>query len=247
MVKRSIFGLWMVVIVILTSGCTVYTSQLATGEKGVNRDRKGLKEFPMDVLADTTIRSLSLFGNKLTDLPAEFSSFSHLQVLYLGKNEFTEFPEEICSLKSLRILSLAYNSIDSLPDCLCEMENLEWLLLNNNRLVYLPDSMGKLKKLEQLNLKRNLLKKLPEQLYAATSLQFLDVSYNELQEIDSALGNLHQLRELRLYRAGFLIQVPESICSLRFLERLNIDQTVVLPTCIFARKTNRLIIQSTDL
>jgi Leucine-rich repeat (LRR) protein len=246
MVKRSIFGLWTIVI-LLVSGCTVYTSRVAMGEKGIKKDHKGLKEIPEDVFTDTTIRSLSLFGNQLTDLPAEFSSFNHLEVLYLGKNEFTAFPEEICALKSLRILSLAYNSIDSLPDCLCEMENLEWLLLNNNQLVELPDSIGKLKKLQQLNLKRNLLKKLPEQLYAATSLQFLDLSYNELQEIDSALGNLHQLRELRLYRSGFLIQVPESVCSLRFLELLNIDPTVVLPTCIFARKTNRLVIQSTDL
>lgn len=246
MVKSSIFALFGIVI-LLISGCTIYTSRLATGRKGVNFDRKGMTDFPMEVLSDTALTSLSLFGNKLSAIPDEISQLKHLEVLYLGKNEFNEFPEQLCKLKSLRILSLAYNNLDSLPDCLCELENLEWLYLNNNQLIHLPDSMGKLKKLEQLNLKRNVLTVLPKQLFSATNLQVLDLGYNELKELDTALNQLRALRELRIYRSGFLIQVPESICDLRFLERLVIDPSVVLPTCIFARKTSRLVIQSTDL
>lgn len=246
MVKSSIFALFSAFILII-SGCTIYTSRLATGRKGVNFDRQGMTDFPMEVLADTSLTSLSLFGNKLSELPNEISHLKHLEVLYLGKNQFDDFPEQICSLKSLRILSLAYNNLDSLPDCLCELEHLEWLYLNNNQLIHLPDSIGKLKKLEQLNLKRNVLTALPKQLFEARSLQVLDLGYNELKELDTSLNQLHALRELRIYRSGFLIQVPESICELRFLERLVIDPSVVLPTCIFARKTNRLVIQSTDL
>lgn len=246
MLKRRIFGLLLIVISV-GSACTVFTSKLAIGKRGMNRDRAGLTTFPMEVLADTNLTSLSLFGNRLTTLPDEITRLKQLQVLYLGKNEFSKFPEQLCALKSLRILSLAFNNLDSIPDCLCEMENLEWLYLNNNQLVHLPDSMGKLKKLEQLTLKRNALSQLPPHLFSATSLQVLDLGYNELKEMDTLLGNLHQLRELRIYRAGFLITIPESICNLRFLERLNIDNSVVLPTCIFARKTSRLQIQYSEL
>ena len=104
MVKSSIFALFGIVILFI-SGCTIYTSRLATGRKGVNFDRKGMTDFPMEVLSDTALTSLSLFGNKLSAIPDEISQLKHLEVLYLGKNEFNEFPEQLCKLKSLRILS----------------------------------------------------------------------------------------------------------------------------------------------
>lgn len=236
------------ILFLLVAGCTftLYTTRLSTGKKGINRDKRGLTEVPEDILADTLLRSLSLFGNELDSLPDGFKRLQDLQVLYLGRNKFVHFPKELCALKSLRILSLAYNDIDSLPDCLCEMENLEWLVLNNNRLTHLPDSLGKLKRLQQLHLKRNRLDTLPSGLFEVLSLQYLDLSYNNLTALDKGLGNLHQLKELRVYRAGFLMEIPESVCELRFLERLNIDPTVALPMCILTRKTNRLVIQSVD-
>lgn len=240
--RNGLLKLIFLLVLCISSACTVFTSKVTLGKKGTRRDNKGMTQFPMEVLDDTTITSLSLFGNKLMDLPPEFTRLQQLEVLYLGKNEFSQFPEEICRLKSLRILSLAYNNLDSLPECLCELENLEWLLLNNNQLVHLPDSMGKLKKLEQLYLKRNVLRKLPKSMYDASALQVVDVSYNELPAIDSSFSQLRQLRELAVYRAGFLLELPESICDLRFLERIYVDQTVVLPTCIFARKTDRLVV-----
>ncbi len=246
MTKNRHIGLLLIGI-ILFSGCRLYTMRPVSGKRGMNFDRRDLTQIPPEALTDTTLASLSLFGNQLTTLSDSITRLQQLEVLYLGRNQFSTFPEQLCKLKSLRVLSLAYNELDSIPDCLCEMQNLEWIFLNNNQLVHLPDSIGKLQKLEQLLLKQNKLTKLPESLYDLSKLQVLDLGYNELSQLDSGLASLHQLKELRIYRAGFLINVPESICSLRFLERLVIDNSVVLPTCIFARQTNRLMIQSTDL
>jgi Leucine-rich repeat (LRR) protein len=240
-------GAFFFIIMGLFAGCALFSSRTVGGIKGKNYDRRGLMAFPEEIFEDTSLRSLSLFGNKLSDVPAEISVFSQLETLYLGRNSFEKFPEEICALKKLRILSLAYNDIDSIPDCICEMPSLEWIYLNNNKLVHLPDSIGRLRKLEQLTLKRNSLKKLPEDLYNAESLQVLDLGYNELSALDSSLARLKQLKILKIYRAGFLISVPESICRLRFLEQLYIDNSVVLPTCVFARQTNRLQIYMDDL
>lgn len=235
------------ILVIVVTACGGLISYLPSLHSTVNLNNRGLKELPESLWEDTTITKLSLFGNQLEDLPVNFSQFSQLETVYLGKNKFKQVPEVLCKLKNLKVLSLAYNELDSLPDCICQLEKLEWLILNNNQLIRLPDSLQQLKQLKQLNLKRNRLEKLPESFYELKNLQFLDVGYNELESFSTQLSNFTKMKEIRAYRAGNLFSIPESICSMRFLERLYIDNTAVVPTCVYARITDRLVVQFADL
>jgi hypothetical protein len=75
------------------------------------------------------------------------------------------------------------------------------------------------------------------------SLRYLNLGNNNIDSISSSIQNLHQLKELRLVRAGMLTPLPEELCRLRMLELLVIDQFTVLPTCVFTKITNRLRIQ----
>jgi leucine-rich repeat protein SHOC2 len=209
-------------------------------------DNQHLKLVPTSILENTSIKTLSLFNNQLDSLPSQLENFNNLEVLYLGKNDFKHFPSVIFKLKNLRILSLAYNELDSIPSEISQLENLEMLLLNNNQIFFLSDSIGQLKNLSILNLSRNQLTNISSEIGACTQLRTLQLNYNNLEFLPVSIGNLSQLKELEVYRAGALLQLPESICNLRYLEFLKVDQMVVVPMCLLTQKTNRLHIQGVE-
>jgi Leucine-rich repeat (LRR) protein len=217
-----------------------------TDGKVVILDKKRLSTVSSEWYMDTTITTLSLFGNHLTSISDSIGRLKHLEVLYLGKNDFTSFPKAICSLPRLRILSLAYNSIDSLPDEIGSLKNLEWLILANNHLVYVSDSIRNCIKLSQLNLNRNNLSALPNGIFKLTEMRVLSINFNQLSRVSDSICALKKLKELHVYQAGALTQLPETTCELRFLEVLQVDPSTVLPTCLFTQKTNRLHIQQSD-
>ena len=137
-------------------------------------------------------------------------------------------------------MSAQYNDIESLPNSIVELLNLEQLIVNQNQIEYLPDSIGKLKNLDVLQLKFNRLKKLPNSIGKCENLQFVYLNRNFLKEIPESLGDLRKLRELHISGAGPLLSLPESMCGMRYLEVLEIDRTVVVPSCLLVLQTNRL-------
>lgn len=235
---KSLFGLS--IIIFLTS-CSVITATRTDGRE-VTMNYKKLEDIPFELYLDTTITKMSFFGNKIMEIDAEISKLQNLEVLYLGRNKMKSFPKSICDLKNLKVLSLAYNDIDSIPDCICRMQNLERLFISNNQLIYVSDSLGSLRKLEQLDLNRNAIRKLPEDLGFLSEMQFLDLSYNNLNKLPDSMQYMSGLRELNLQYSGAMLQVPESACTLRMLEKIKADPSVVFPICFLSQQTNRLII-----
>lgn len=232
---------YLVLILSLVSACFLNFNAKTPG-KEVVMDRKGLTSVPFEIFSDSTITKLSLFGNKIDFIDDEIAQLTSLEVLFLGKNKFKSFPKALCKLKNLRILSLQHNQIDSIPDCICQLKKLEQLIINNNRLVYISDSLSELNNLEQLNLARNSLRSLPENLTDVHSLYAMDLSFNNLAKLPDSMQEWRDLRDLNLHYAGALLQVPESACSLRFLERIKADPSIVFPACFLTQQTNRLII-----
>ncbi len=229
------------------SSCSLHMIQPTQPGKKVVADRKRLDEIPVDLIQDTTITSLSFFGNNLSSLPPEISKLKHLEVLYLGENNFKTFPKEICDCEKLRVVSLAYNEIDSLPPCIGKLKSLEWLILNNNHIKELPAEIGALTNLDQLVLQRNELKHLPDTLLNCARLRVLNVNFNLLEDFPQDVSRWSSLRELRLYNAGQMVRLPNSICDLRFLEILQVDPSIILPLCLSARKTTRLRVVQTSV
>lgn len=238
--KATIFFISLCISIVF-GACSV-VDELQHGETAVNLSRKNLKVIPDYIYANKEIKILRLYGNSIDSISYRIGEMENLEELYIGKNNLKSLPKEIGNLKKLKILSLQYNSIDSIPPEIGHLVNLEQLILNQNELVFLPEEIGNLKKLEVLQLKYNWLVSLPETISNCENLQFLYLNRNNLQSLPIGMEKLLHLKELYLAGAGQLVEIPESLCELRHLEILEIDQTSVIPTCLLVIQTSRLTI-----
>src|SRR5512143_4032015 len=70
----------------------------------LNLDSCGLESFP-DILNEPTgISSLSLYDNRLVEIPKEIYQLHGLQTLNLGQNLLVSIPEEVGSLEKMEML-----------------------------------------------------------------------------------------------------------------------------------------------
>lgn len=225
---------------VLTSCTFIKDAPYRNQGTAIDLSRRNLTEVPAYIRDMKELRVIRLYGNQLDSLPEWMGELTELERLYLGKNNLKKLPESIGNLKKLKILSAPYNELPELPESLGEMSMLEQLFLNQNYLHSLPLNLGKLQNLITLDLKFNELKALPEELMQCQNLQFLYLERNLLKEIPESLGNLTKLRELHLATAGPLLLLPESLCNVRSLDLLVIDQATQVPPCLLVRQSNRL-------
>ncbi len=78
-----------------------------------------------------------------------------LTTLSLYNNQITEIPESLTNLTSLTTLSLYNNQITEIPDLIGNLTSLTTLDLENNRITKIPETIQKLLKLEKLDLRGN--------------------------------------------------------------------------------------------
>lgn len=91
----------------------------------------------------STLVMLDLIGNRLSSLPCEISSLSHLTTLKLGDNRFTGMPN-LSPLPNLDALSMAGNGLTSLPSNIEWPHSLRALILSRNQLSSIPSSVSAL-------------------------------------------------------------------------------------------------------
>lgn len=220
--------------------CGVRTVVSTSGATVINLSRQGLKEIPEEVFLNPDLKVLKFYGNQLDSVPARIAELTNLEKLYLGKNNIKSLPQSIGKLKKLKLLSAQYNELESLPESLGELGALEQIMLNQNKLKTIPQSIGQLKNLSVLQLKFNKLESLPHEIGNCTNLQFIHLTQNLLQELPPEIGQLRKLRELYLANAGMLLNLPDEMCTMRYLEVLEIDRSTVVPTCLLVQQTTRL-------
>ena len=171
-------------------------SQLKSGElKGSSKIKLacGLKEFPRELFElEDTLEFLDLSGNQLSDLPADFDSFTMLKILFLSKNNFTKFPEILAKCPSLTMIGMRSNSIIEIPENSLP-EKLQWLILTENKIEKLPHSIGKCGFLQKFAISGNLLKELPDEMQNCKRLELLRISANCLTSIPDWLLKLPRL------------------------------------------------------
>ena len=143
-------------------------------------------------------------------------------------------------MRKLRVLYVENNRLEFLPEEIGDLESLEEMRLGQNQLVSLPESIGKLKNLVVLKLTYNSLRSIPESISECTNLGFLYLNRNNMEELPESMSQLSRLKEIHLRGAGPLLQVPESMCSLRYLELISIDNSIALPPCMYVLQANRL-------
>jgi len=107
----------------------------------------------------TSVRSLRLSSNGLTDLPEDiFQGLTALQYLYLEKNQLSRLPKGLFQgLTELRWIDLSENQLSSLPGGLFQglSNSLRTLHLTQNQLSTLPDCFKELTALKNLDLSYN--------------------------------------------------------------------------------------------
>ncbi|XP_073444141.1 leucine-rich repeat-containing protein 59 [Dendrobates tinctorius] len=117
----------------------------AAGKAGNLRDKldgneldlslSDLSEIPVrDLAALPKATVLDLSCNKLTMLPGEFCSLTHIVRLDLSKNQLVQLPSEFGRLVNLQHLDLLQNRLKALPVTFAQLKSLKWLDLKDNPL-----------------------------------------------------------------------------------------------------------------
>ncbi|CAM4872819.1 unnamed protein product [Rotaria socialis] len=140
-------------------------------------------------------------------------------------------PLEILELVTLRRLILSNNNLSGLPTSIRSLVNLEYLDLSRNPLrvknglddyFCLPREFRYLRNLQTLIMAECTLKHIPVVLWHTVSIETLDISRNKVGYIVSEIGNLTNLRHLRLCQMDLDTLPPE----IGFCEKLQtIDLT----------------------
>lgn len=142
----------------------------------------------------TSLVSLKVSNNMLTELPANYCHFRQLRSLNLSSNNFTKFPEQICSLKALVDLDISFNKLSTLPK-IGQLHTLERLWATNNDLKGpFNESFRSLENLKELDFRFNGITNL-DNLTKLPNLETLLVGHNA---ISTFKGHFIRLRTLIL-------------------------------------------------
>lgn len=110
---------------------------------------------PEEIRSMTYLKSLTLNGLGLRELPAWIGDFPDLEELDLSGNHLTSLPASIGKLANLRKLVLTSNMLTGLPESIGDLSRLESLYLNVNRIECLPNSLGRPDALAYINIRSN--------------------------------------------------------------------------------------------
>lgn len=149
------------------------------------------------VSAASTLQSLELSNNSLTQIPAELLQLNNLQSLILSANDLTSLPENIANNASLKILQLDNNKLTSLPVAVFNALSLQNLVARHNQISALPVGVVN-SSLEEMNLSSNLFVEAPAELAAFTGLKVADFSNNRIDILGQQWKQSTSLEQLLL-------------------------------------------------
>ena len=147
-------------------------------------------------------------------------------ILSLKGKKLTEWPAEISSFKNLLVLDLSKNKLSEIPSGIEKWVNLIELDLSNNKLKQLPQEISGMKSLRKLSLNRNTISELPESIGDMTSLEILELWDNEISELPSSIRNLKHLKILEM--RGILFSEEQ---QQEFRELLPETRVMMSPSC----------------
>ncbi|MCP4600121.1 MAG: TIR domain-containing protein [Proteobacteria bacterium] len=143
---------------------------------------EGLEELPDSIANLTSLRSLDLWNNSLTDISA-LRNLKRLQSLDLGSNNLTDI-SALRNLTQLQKLDLSSNKLTDIS-ILKELPGLQVVCLNHNQLSHIPDWLAEAPQLLKLYLFGNPLENVPPELLGEdeASSVFLPYMRSFLQQL----------------------------------------------------------------
>lgn len=152
----------------------------------------------------TALKSLTLKGCALRDLPSEIGCLVNLEELHAQYNNLKRLPTSIVKLTQLHTLNLYTNKFEyDLPYEIYALTNLRHLNLDFNKLTKIDDQIQCLTKLQTLSLRENDLVTVSSAIEHCTALTYLDLSDNAYSRftklgIPMTVTKLYNLETLKL-------------------------------------------------
>ncbi|WP_298319555.1 hypothetical protein [uncultured Aquimarina sp.] len=186
-------------------------------------EEKGLTVLPPEICDLFYLKTLSLEGNLITEIPRQIQDLSNnLRTLNLGGNQIDIIPQEFFSLTKLTDLRVYTNLLTEVPSDINKLTELRYLSLSNNSLKTLPLELFELSKLNSLFLNNIELSEVPESITDLSQLTALGISSNTLGMIPDHVLNITTLTRLDIHSAG-ITDIPSEITRLINLKRLQLS------------------------
>jgi Leucine-rich repeat (LRR) protein len=161
-------------------------------------ERAGLTVFPDEVVQLSALKSLVLYDNRLTEVPAALGNLTQLEHLDLAGNPLRQIPAPVLGLSKLTNLSVRNVGLATVPPELAKLTALTYLDLRENPILVLPGPVAALPKLEQLELSGTALAELPPELGKSGTLSALSLAETKITRLPEGLSELAKLQRLQL-------------------------------------------------
>eukprot|EP00058_Branchiostoma_floridae_P015698 XP_002601186.1 hypothetical protein BRAFLDRAFT_75631 [Branchiostoma floridae] len=170
----------------------------------------------------TTLSTLDLSDQNLSQLPDDLFELNELQALRLDRNKNIQLSEKLIRLTNLKLLSLDDCNLDIVPAAVMKLSQLETLNLSNNMNITLSDKMSSLVNLSTLSLYNCELDSVPPLVLNLSHLHCLDLSGNKQISLPDELCRLENVKVLRLRKCS-MATVPPAVLKLTQLEELDLS------------------------
>ncbi|WP_051336216.1 leucine-rich repeat domain-containing protein [Aquimarina latercula] len=190
---------------------------------GLELDEKGLTILPPEICDLFYLKTLSLEGNMISEIPRQIEDLSNnLRVLNLGGNQIEIIPGEFFSLEKLTDLRMYTNMLVDIPSDINKLTELRYLSLSNNALQTLPSELFELSELNTLFINNIELLEVPQEITNLSKLTSLGISSNQLGSVPDHVLEIETLTRLDIYNAG-ISTIPAGITKLSNLRRLQLS------------------------
>jgi Leucine-rich repeat (LRR) protein len=195
-------------------------------------DHSSLTNLPHTITRLTGLTSLRVNSDKLKQLPDQFTRLTGLTSLRIDSAKLQQLPDQFTQLSSLRVLHLSIRlaSDVALRSGLTALERLFLVHISSETLRTMDLSpLARFSNAQSLSI-RNVA---PDniQFGVHSRLTSLVISYCPgLLELPASLGNLTQLRKLKLDANKSLERLPDEISRLTALTSLTINGNTILST-----------------
>lgn len=192
-----------------------------SGLKILDMSRNKLEDLGGQISNLTSLKTILLFNNELTDIPAVWPDA--LDQIDLRSNELTKLPVTVWP-SNLTILDISVNKLEELSENTTWPEKLLYLDLGTNLLTHLPTRMTWPGGLKWLSLTNNALEDLPKDMTWPAALLELFLNKNKLQEMPEVpWPNFLLILDLSI---NDLTKLPETPWPM-FLEELILDHNKI--------------------